>query len=459
MKLVKIFIVFIFLFSNDIIGQKKSGSSDSECYQLISGVVKNRTTNDFVRDASVKLYQGNQFIENSITNSKGEYSFKANCGTSYSLISDKTNYTASKKEFTTSNVGNINVKFSIYLEESNSVCDQIVRGRIINDITNEPIENATVLINDVNGNIIATELTNPYGNYHFNLPCKKQYKIIFSKENFITESIGLGMETLDNNLKRIDKKLKPNKCTGLIKGYVINAKTNLPISGATLGLIKNDVELNSTTTAIDGGFQIEAKCNSDYKLIAYSEGFKTTTLRIFSFDEKSIMNELRIGLHYIIKETEEDTSIVNNPKPIINTDNQPSIEVATKQPDTRIPPIPIIEPKNIEFELNESVVNRKIAVELNKIVILMKFSPEINLEFKSHTDSRGPDQYNLNLTEARAQSMVSFIISKGIEPTRVSGKGYGETELLNECSNKTKCKESLHRKNKRVEYIITTNGI
>ena len=89
----------------------------------------------------------------------------------------------------------------------------------------------------------------------------------------------------------------------------------------------------------------------------------------------------------------------------------------------------------------------------------MRFSPGINLEFKSHTDSQGPDQYNLDLTEARAQSMISFIISKGIESDRISGKGYGETELLNQCSNKTKCKGSLHQQNKRIEYIFTTNKI
>ncbi|MFT7012084.1 MAG: outer membrane protein OmpA-like peptidoglycan-associated protein [Flavobacteriales bacterium] len=178
-----------------------------------------------------------------------------------------------------------------------------------------------------------------------------------------------------------------------------------------------------------------------------------------SFDKNTVLKELRIGLDPFETQIEIDTTIVNNPKPIIiNTDNQPSIEPITQSTNETVFSIPIIEPKNIAFDLNDSVVNRKIAVELNKIVTLMRFSPEIKFEFKSHTDSRGPDQYNLNLTEARAQSMVSFIISKGIESHRVSGKGYGETELLNECSNKNECNESLHQENKRIEYIITTNG-
>jgi outer membrane protein OmpA-like peptidoglycan-associated protein len=459
MKFVKVFIVFIFFFSNDIIGQEKNGLTDSTCSQIVSGVVKNRTTNDFIRDASVKLYQGTKFIKTSVTNSKGEYSFKVNCKASYSLISDKTNYTSSNREFTTSNVENISVGFSIYLEEAIPICDQILNGRILDDLTNEPIENATVLINDISGNTIKTDQTNSSGNYHFNLPCNQVYKLVISIENYITFSEDIKTNKIDNNIQRIDFSLKSNKCTRIIQGRVFNAENNLPISESNIRLLKNTVELDSKNLSIDGGFSIEAKCNSNYTLKVSSEGFSETTITISSFDKNTVLKELRIGLDPFETQIEIDTTIVNNPKPIIiNTDNQPSIEPITQSTNETVFSIPIIEPKNIAFDLNDSVVNRKIAVELNKIVTLMRFSPEIKFEFKSHTDSRGPDQYNLNLTEARAQSMVSFIISKGIESHRVSGKGYGETELLNECSNKNECNESLHQENKRIEYIITTNG-
>ncbi len=455
MKLVKIFIVFIFFYSNDIIGQEKV----SDCYQLISGVVKNRTTSDFISDASVKLYQGSEFIKTSITNSKGAYNFKANCQKPYSIVVDKTNYTSSKKSFTTSNSINNKLNFSIYLEETSSICDQILRGRIFNDLTDEPIENVTVLINDIYGNTIATEITNIYGNYHFNIPCGKEYKVIYSKENFITQFKDLGVNKIDKNLQRNDIRLKSNKCRGLIKGRVINAKTNLPVSDANISLLKNNTELDSKISTKDGGFQIEANCNSDYKLRTYSEGYQVNTISISSFHENSMINDLYIGLK------PAKVKVVNDSKPIIiNTDNQPSIEPQTdKAPTTKIKVTPqssnktAIEPKNMTFDLNESIITRKISIELNKMVELLKYSSNINIELRSHTDSRGPDQYNLNLTEARAQAMVSYIISKGIDSNRISGKGYGETELMNKCSNKIKCKTSLHKENKRIEFLITVN--
>jgi len=88
------------------------------------------------------------------------------------------------------------------------------------------------------------------------------------------------------------------------------------------------------------------------------------------------------------------------------------------------------------------------------VVELMNRYPDMIIESGSHTDSRGIDGYNIWLSDRRAKSTVNYIISKGIDPTRITGKGYGETQLINECSDGVSCTEAQHAMNRRTEFVI-----
>jgi outer membrane protein OmpA-like peptidoglycan-associated protein len=76
------------------------------------------------------------------------------------------------------------------------------------------------------------------------------------------------------------------------------------------------------------------------------------------------------------------------------------------------------------------------------------------VEFGAHTDARGGDTYNLRLTQRRAVETVNYLISLGTDPKRITGKGYGETELVNECKNNVNCSEIQHQENRRTEFLI-----
>ena len=78
----------------------------------------------------------------------------------------------------------------------------------------------------------------------------------------------------------------------------------------------------------------------------------------------------------------------------------------------------------------------------------------MKIDIESHTDSRGNDNYNLNLSSRRAQSTLQWFISKGIENKRFSAKGYGESQLINKCSNAKDCEEDEHQLNKRSMFLI-----
>lgn len=113
----------------------------------------------------------------------------------------------------------------------------------------------------------------------------------------------------------------------------------------------------------------------------------------------------------------------------------------------------------IYFDLNSSFIRPDAAMELDKVVKVMNENPGMIIELGSHTDSRSTDKYNMWLSDRRAKSSANYIISKGIDKNRITGKGYGESRLkisdaeINKAQSEEE-KELLHQKNRRTEFII-----
>jgi outer membrane protein OmpA-like peptidoglycan-associated protein len=112
----------------------------------------------------------------------------------------------------------------------------------------------------------------------------------------------------------------------------------------------------------------------------------------------------------------------------------------------------------IYFDFNKDNIRPDAAVELDKIVSILKKHPEIYIELGSHTDCRGSEEFNEDLSYRRAESSREYIINKGIEEKRIYGKGYGESKLVNHCKcdlkDENKYPEALHQKNRRTEFVI-----
>ena len=84
----------------------------------------------------------------------------------------------------------------------------------------------------------------------------------------------------------------------------------------------------------------------------------------------------------------------------------------------------------------------------------MKDNPTLVVEFGAHTDSRGPDEWNMELSIKRAEEVVRYIVNKGIDYNRIYGKGYGETMPLNHCVNDVECTDVEHIVNRRTEFLV-----
>ncbi len=108
----------------------------------------------------------------------------------------------------------------------------------------------------------------------------------------------------------------------------------------------------------------------------------------------------------------------------------------------------------IYFDFDKSTIRPDAQIELMKVVEVMKQHPSLVVDIRSHTDSRGNDRYNRQLSDRRAKATMQWMISKGIAADRLTGKGYGESQLLNKCSKGIPCSEEEHQVNRRSEFII-----
>jgi outer membrane protein OmpA-like peptidoglycan-associated protein/tetratricopeptide (TPR) repeat protein len=111
--------------------------------------------------------------------------------------------------------------------------------------------------------------------------------------------------------------------------------------------------------------------------------------------------------------------------------------------------------KWIYFEFDKSTIKPEAALDLAKILDVMGEYPNMKIDIRSHTDSRGTSKYNEGLSDRRAKSTKEWLIKNGINPNRLSSKGYGENQLVNNCSDGVKCTEEEHQQNRRSEFIIT----
>jgi outer membrane protein OmpA-like peptidoglycan-associated protein len=114
----------------------------------------------------------------------------------------------------------------------------------------------------------------------------------------------------------------------------------------------------------------------------------------------------------------------------------------------------IVKINNIYFNTNSASLRPESKIELNELVKVLAEYPEIRIELRAHTDCRGNSDYNLALSEKRAESVVNYLVCCGINSSRLKFKGFGDTNPINECVKGVMCSEEKHQENRRVEFKL-----
>jgi outer membrane protein OmpA-like peptidoglycan-associated protein len=197
---------------------------------------------------------------------------------------------------------------------------------------------------------------------------------------------------------------------------VTNAKTGEILSNAKVSILdsKNNV-ISTENSNANGEVKFRIECDKDYSIQASKDGFEGNSFPVAKSKGPEAKIDAKLQpIDVIVTETE----IILNP---------------------------------IYFEFDKSNITQQGAFELDKLVQVMKNNSNMVIFAKSHTDNRGSDTYNLSLSDRRAKSTVQYIISKGIDASRIEGKGFGESEPKEAC---TECSEEQHSKNRRSEFMI-----
>jgi outer membrane protein OmpA-like peptidoglycan-associated protein len=118
----------------------------------------------------------------------------------------------------------------------------------------------------------------------------------------------------------------------------------------------------------------------------------------------------------------------------------------------------VIEIEYINYGLDKWDIGPDAAVILDKLIDLMKEYPDLEIRVESHTDSRGSDEYNMALSRKRAKAAADYVASKGIDPKKMLYQGFGETKLLNKCTNGVECTEEQHEVNRRSIVKVVRKG-
>lgn len=248
------------------------------------------------------------------------------------------------------------------------------------------------------------------------------YKIDVNKPGFEPFSITVSAEELEA-VEVYSLPLVPIKVMKDLAGVVLNVQTLEPIASARV-VIKNtcDEEVLNFITAADGSFatQIDADCNYDFRA-----------------SKADLVDDFL---------TLSSKKIKANPEPTekITLKLAPPVEKGL-----------VIVVEDVYYDFDKANIRPDAAIELEKVVRLMNRYPSMEIELGSHTDARGKDDYNLNLSQRRADSAVEYIISRGIARNRITARGYGETRIQNRCSNGVQCTEAEHQVNRRTEITVT----
>ena len=226
----------------------------------------------------------------------------------------------------------------------------------------------------------------------------------------------------DPNLKIVNYTLKGTTLTPKSDTKELNVLGN-----STVKLLDREGQvIEETFTDSDGNFKFIVYSDEEYILIGEKENYFSTRGEFSTIGkelDKSKLKEFITNVEYE-KNLILDRIIVN--KSIVLD--------------------------NIYYDLDKSDIREDAAVELDKLIVILRDNPNISIELSSHTDDRASVDYNQNLSQRRAESAVSYILSKGIDDNRITARGYGESQLII-LNAET---EDEHQINRRTEFKVTS---
>ncbi len=287
----------------------------------------------------------------------------------------------------------------------------MVAGTVYDEKTNKPISaSVTVTIKDLKPISLKAPGT---GKYETRIPETSGYQVSASASGYQPKELNITLPALGGDTTLIaDLYLTPIAKKLILTGGVFNKKTNEPITAKVDFTLRPDRRSSYSITSDGGKYNLEVGALGTYVMTASAEGFlpATDSLDFNSEDLSPAAKDLFLA----------------------------PIEVGLT-----------VRMKNIYFDFNKTTLKPESFVELNKVVDFLQGNPTVEIEIAGHTDSKGTDEYNANLSQGRSQSVVDYLVQQGIDVSRLTAKGYGESKPID--TNDT---PEGQANNRRVEFTV-----
>jgi len=309
--------------------------------------------------------------------------------------------------------------------------------------------NIIQLISTENGNVVtlSTEpgtisgVTDSEGAFVLKLG-DGNYLVNISKDGYQPKQIIVSMaDGRDEYMVLLDR---ATNCVNL-KGFVVYDSGD-PVSGASVNIAQNDgTPVQSLTSNANGSFDVCLPCGQTYVITGSKNGVAST---------KYITTDVNCNGGAPMSATVSlpgSGSIVNSD----GTYNTGTLGDGSGP----INPGTVIRLAKIYYNFNDASIRPDAVDELNILASILNKYQNINIEIASHTDSRGTFDYNNQLSQRRADKVVAYLVGQGIDASRLNAVGYGENQLLNQCSDGVKCTELDHQYNRRTEVRVLDNSV
>lgn len=287
----------------------------------------------------------------------------------------------------------------------------MVAGTVYDEKTNQPIASSvTVTVKDVKPFALKAPAS---GKYETRIPETNEFQVSASASGFQPKDLTITLPTIGGDTTIVtDVYLTPIAKKLVIGGIVRNKKTNEPINAKVDFTLRPERRSIYSVTADAGKFSLEVGTLGNYVLAGSAEGYlpATDSLEFSSEDMSPASKDLYLA----------------------------PIEVGLT-----------VRLKNIYFDFNKTTLKSESFVELNKVVDFLQANPNVEVEIAGHTDSKGTDVYNNTLSQGRSQAVVDYIVQQGIDVSRLTAKGYGESKPID--TNDT---PEGQANNRRVEFTV-----
>lgn len=290
----------------------------------------------------------------------------------------------------------------------------------LKDSSKQILPDTKIFLKTEKGQIITSAVSDKNGEVEFAVKPGQNYKIFAQNKTYISDTMKV------SSLRKLFGQEQKEEIL-LRQGFpylnieVIDQVTGLLIPLAVVDISEGKYD-ESALEDQKGIIRMKMNNATDYTFYVNAEGYFPNTVKYTS-----------VG-----KEPGEYSLTINMEK--LSTGKQFTLE-------------------DLFYDTNKYNIRPDAALVLDQLAQILKENPEVRIEIGSHTDSRASADYNLKLSQRRSESVVAYLVGKGISPSRLVAKGYGETQLINKCADGVECTEEEHQANRRTVIEILNSDV